>query len=211
MRPKAILFDVDGTILPFDGVVKHLQEACRHFGVRVPTKREVLKYTIGYKITESIPKLIPETKGFIKEFSEYYRDAYNNDTKSIKPFPYVRRIFKLVKKKKMKIGIVTTKSTKQALVTLKYYKLPYDVVIGHDDVKKRKPNPEPVLKACRLLKVKPEDCMFVGDHPFDMQAAKRAGCLPVAVLVGWGNIKNMKEAGAEYIIKDLRSLIKLLE
>ena len=211
MKPKAMLFDVDGTILPFDGVVKHLQDACRHFNVRVLTKKEIIRYAIGYKITESVPVLIPETKKFIKKFDNYYKTEYNSDVKNIKPFPYVRGVFNWVRKRKIKIGIVTTKTSLQSRITLKYYKLPYDVIIGNDNVKRRKPHPEPVLKACRKLKVKPEDCIFFGDHPFDMQAAKAAGCTAVGVLAGWGNRTNLKEAGADIIIKDLRSLKKLLK
>lgn len=211
MKPKAVFFDVDGTILPFEGVIDKLQDTCRHFKVRVLTKREILKYTIGYTITESIPKLIPETEKFIEKFSEYYKGIYNKDVGSIKPFSYVKKVFKWVRKSKIKIGIVTTKSRGQAEVTLKHYKLPYDVLIGHDDVKNRKPNPEPIFKACKILKLSPKDCIFVGDHPFDMQAAKSAGCLPIGVLTGWGKKKNLKNAGAKYLIKDLRGLKKIIE
>jgi len=211
MKPKAIFFDIDGTILPFDGVIRKLQEACKHFNVRIITKKEILRYTIGYKIEESIPRVIPETKKFINEFADYYRNIYNKDVKSIKPFSYVKEVFKFVKKNKIMIGIVTTKSRIQAEVTLKYYKLPYDTIVGGDDVKKTKPDPEPVLKACGNLKVNPKDCIFVGDHPFDMLAAKSAGCLPVGTLTGWGNRKNLKIAGAKYILKDLRGLKKIIE
>jgi HAD superfamily hydrolase (TIGR01509 family) len=211
MKPKAVLFDVDGTILPFDGIIKHIQKTSRHFKVRVPSKKELLKYTVGYSLKESIPKLIPETRKIIDEFRDYYRKSYNADVASIKPFPYVKRVFDFIKKRKIKIGIVTTKRRIQARVTLNYYKLPYDVIIGFDDVKKRKPDPEPVLKACRLLRVNPEDCIFFGDHPFDMQAAKSAGCTAVGVLTGWGKKSNLKNSGANFIIKDLRDLKKFVE
>jgi len=211
MKPRAIFFDIDGTILPFEGIISHLQDACRHFKVRVVTKKEVMENAIGYTIKESMPKLVPETRKFINEFSDYYRKIYNKDVKSIKPFPYVKKVFIWIKKKKIEIGIVTTKSKIQAEVTLNYYKLPNDVVIGHDDVQKRKPNPEPVLKACKILRVKPKDCIFVGDHPFDMIASKKAGCLPIGVLTGWGNRRNLKAAGAKYLIKDLRDLKKIIE
>jgi pyrophosphatase PpaX len=211
MKPNAIFFDVDGTILPFEGIVRHLQNACRHFKVRIVTKKEIMENAVGYTIKESMPKLVPETKKFINEFSDYYRSIYNKDVKAIKPFPSVKKVFTWIKKRNIKIGIVTTKSRIQAEVTLNYYKLPYNVVIGHDDVKKRKPNPEPVLKACKILGLKPKDCIFVGDHPFDMIASRRAGCLPVGVLTGWGNRKNLKAAGAKYLIKDLRGLKKIIE
>lgn len=211
MKPKAIFFDIDGTILPFEGVICKLQETCRYFNVRVLTKKEILGRTIGYKIEESIPKLIPETKKFIKDFADYYRKIYNKDVRSIKPFPYVKGVFKFVKKNKISIGIITTKSRIQAEVTLKYYKLPYDTLVGGDEVKKRKPDPESILKACKNLKLNPKNCIFVGDHPFDMLAAKFAGCFAIGVLSGWGNRKNLKIAGADYIIKNLNGLKKLIE
>jgi len=69
MKVKAVFFDIDGTILPFDGIIYHSQKTCKHFKVRVLTKKEIIKYTIGYKITESIPRLLPETKKFIKQFA----------------------------------------------------------------------------------------------------------------------------------------------
>ncbi len=211
MKPKGVFFDVDGTILPFDGIIYHLQKTCRYFGVRVLTKREIIKYAIGYTCTESIPKLIPETKKFIKAFAKYYRTSYTKDVKSMKPFPFVKNVFKYVKKRKIKIGVITTKTYKQAIANLDAYKLRSNVVLGSDNVRKRKPAPDPILKACKILKVKPEECIFFGDHPFDMQSAKSANCLAVGVLSGWGNKSNLKKAGADLIIKDLRALKKLIK
>ncbi|MBN2203143.1 MAG: HAD family hydrolase [Candidatus Aenigmarchaeota archaeon] len=211
MRPKAILFDLDGTILPFDGIIKHLQLTSKHFCVRVPTKKELLERAMGYSLKEIIPKIIPETKDIIDEFRKYYKRNYNADVKNIKPFSYARDVMVLVKRKKIKIGIVTTKRNHQSRVTLKYYKLPFDVLVGFDNVKKRKPDPEPIFKACKKLRVLPKDCIFVGDHPFDMQAAKAAGCFALGVTVGFGNKKTLKKAGADLVVKDLRSLKKLLQ
>lgn len=211
MKVKAVFFDIDGTILPFDGIIYHSQKTCKHFKVRVLTKKEIIKYTIGYKITESIPRLLPETKKFIKQFANYYRTSYINDVKSWKPFPYVKNVFRWIKNKKIKIGIITTKTREQAKANLESHQIPYDVIIGSDNVKKRKPSPEPLFKACKILKIEPKDSLFCGDHPFDMQAAKSTGCTAVGVLTGWGKKRNLKKAGADFIIKDLRGLRNLIK
>ena len=212
MKTKAIFFDIDGTLIPLDGVIECLQDTCRHFKTIVPTKRELMKYVIGYKITEIMPSIIPETRAYIEEFTEYFKNLYvKNYKKYSKLFPYVDDVFKFIKNKEIKIGIITTKKRDEAKIILKGYKLVYDVLVSQDDVKNRKPDPEPVLKACYELRLKPGNCIFVGDHPFDMISAKHAGCLAIGVLTGWGKNRNLKNAGADFVIKDLRSLKKLIE
>ncbi len=207
-----MFFDVDGTIIPLSVAIKSFQATCRHFKLKVSNYRELVAVTIGYKLTDIIEKMIPEAKPIEKEFIKYFEDhQIKNFKKYGKILPYVKITFKKIKKRKIKIGIVTTKKSNEARAILKGYKLSYNVLVGNDDVKHIKPSPEPVLKACKKLRLKTKDCIFVGDHPFDMKAAKSAGCLAVGVLTGWGNRKSLKKAGADYIIKDLRSLIKLLE
>lgn len=212
MKPKAIFFDVDGTIIPLDSAALCLQDTCRHFKIRILTKKEIKEKTIGYKLTKAIPPLLPETKDYIKEFIEYFKNLYvKNWKKYSKPFPYVKKIFKEIRKRKIKIGIVTTKRRDEALAVLNGYKIDYDVLVSQDDVKKIKPDPEPVFKACKLLKVKPEEVIFVGDHPFDIMAAEAAGCFSVGVLTGFGTKDSLKEAGTDLVLKDLRGLNKLIK
>jgi pyrophosphatase PpaX len=209
MKPKAIFFDVDGTIIPLDVVVKTFQDCCRHFHVKVITKKRILEVSIGYKLSESAPKLLPDVD--LKEFRKCFeRTQIKNFRKYSKLLPFVKPTLIFIKQREIKIGIITTKVRKEALSILKSYKLPYDIVVAGDEVKKRKPDPESVIKACKILKLKPKDCMFVGDHPFDMQAAKSAGCLPIGTLTGWGNRKNLKRAGAKYLIENLKGLKKII-
>jgi len=212
MKPKAIFFDVDGTIIPLKVVVKTFQETCRHFNIKVLSNKKLLDTIVGYKLEEVIPKIIPEAISIEKEFIRCFEDyQIKNFKKYGKLLPHVKSIFREIKRRKIKIGIVTTKKRSEALAILRGYKLFYDTLVGHDDVKKRKPSPEPTLKACKNLKVKPKDCIFVGDHPFDMLSAKGAGCFAIGVLTGWGTTYKLKRAGADHIIKDLRGLKELIE
>ena len=209
MKPKAIFFDVDGTIITLEVIVKTFQSCCRQLNLRTLTRKEIMENAISYKLSEALSKLLPEA-----DYNDFKKCFAKTQIKNFKKFggilPFVKPTFDFVKKKGIKIGIVTTKIRSEAIAILKGYKLPYDTLIAGDDVKKRKPHPEPVLKACRNLKLKPKDCIFVGDHPFDMMAAKSAGCVAVGTLTGWGNRKNLKNAGADATIKNLSSLKKLI-
>jgi pyrophosphatase PpaX len=210
MKPKAIFFDVDGTIIPLDVVVKTFQSCCRQLGVRVLSKDVIIKYSIGYSLSESVPKLLPEVD--LEKFRKcFLKTQIKNFKKFAKILPFVKSTFNFINKNKIKIGVITTKRRSEALAILKGYSLPYNTLVAGDDVKNKKPHPEAVLKACENLNLNPNDCIFIGDHPFDMLASKSAGCSAVGVLTGWGNRKNLKNAGADYIIKDLRGLKKLIE
>jgi pyrophosphatase PpaX len=212
MRPKAIFFDVDGTIIPLKVAIKTFQETSRHFHIKVITSKKLWNDAIGYKLNETIHKMIPDAIPIEKEFMKYFEEnQIKNFKKYGKLIPHVKSTLEYIHNKGIRIGIVTTKKRSEALAILNGYRIHYNALVAGDDVRNRKPHPEPVLKACENLETKPKYCVSIGDHPFDMMAAKAAGCKAIGILTGWGNEKNLKDAGADYIIKDLRGLRKLIE
>ena len=212
MMPKAIFFDVDGTIISLKVAARTFQEASKHFGIKPLSSRILLKKAVGYSLHETIEKMIKDALPIENEFKKYFEELQiKNFRKYGGLLPFVRSTLDFVHNKGIRIGIVTTKKRNEALAILKGYKLHYNTLVAGDDVRNRKPHPEPVLKACEDLETKPKYCLSIGDHPFDMMAAKSAGCRAVGILTGWGNEKNLKDAGADYIIKDLRGLKKLIE
>jgi pyrophosphatase PpaX len=212
MKPKAIFFDVDGTIIPLEVAIKTFQETCRHFHIKIIASKKLWNDAIGYKLNETITKMIPDAIPIEKEFMKYFEEnQIKNFKKYGKLIPHVKSTLEYIHNKGIRIGIVTTKKRSEALAILNGYRIHYNALVAGDDVRNRKPHPESVLKACEDVETRPRFCIFVGDHPFDMMAAKSAGCYAIGVLTGWGNEKNLKDAGADYIIKDLRGLIKLIK
>ena len=212
MKYKAVLFDVDGTLISVYSVTRCLKDVFKHFGVKMGTIRGMAHRSMGYQIEEVIEKDYPQLKDKMKEFNSYYLKLYvKNYRKYSGLLPYVKTTFNFLNKRKVKIGIVTTKRRKTALAVLKGFKVKYNILVSYDDVRHRKPHAEPVLKACKLLKVKPKDCIFFGDHSFDMMSAKAAGCTAVGVLTGVRNRKELKKSGADFIIKNLKDARRLIE
>ena len=77
MKPKAVFFDVDGTIIPLKVVIKTFQDTCKHFNVRIVTDKEILNYTIGLKLEEAIAKVLPEAIPIKKEFIKFLICIYS--------------------------------------------------------------------------------------------------------------------------------------
>jgi phosphoglycolate phosphatase-like HAD superfamily hydrolase len=60
----------------------------------------------------------------------------------------------------------------------------FTCIVGGDEVSRPKPAPDGIESACRCLDVAPPAAAYVGDAPVDVEAAQRAGCLPI--LATWG-------------------------
>lgn len=82
-----------------------------------------------------------------------------------------------------------------------------EVIIGGDDVKKPKPDPEGLEKAIMCLGLKKEDCLFVGDILVDAKTAKNAQVDFIATLTGTTAKKEFVEYGPLYTIENLGEMI----
>jgi len=98
----------------------------------------------------------------------------------------VEAIAHLKKEPNVKLGLVTSRSKKDAVRKLGSLGLLdyFDAIVTRDDVRSLKPSPEQIRLASEMLRVPVEACALVGDMPTDVHAAKEAGALAVAVSTG---------------------------
>lgn len=209
MKIKAVLFDIDGTLIPLDVGLYTTIKAAKLLGLKPPSKKYMVRETFGYTSAEYFPKLFPGKGKLTKKFIELkYKSYYEKG--AVKPFKDTVKVLTSLKKKGYKIGIVSTNSKRFARFILDKICVPYDTLISLDDVKHRKPSPEPVLKACKKLGIKPEEAVFVGDQAFDMQAGKSAGVLTIGITTGRNKKSELLRAGADNMIDSLTELLSLL-
>jgi pyrophosphatase PpaX len=96
------------------------------------------------------------------------------------------------------LGVVTAK--RRATLELAFEVLPdlrrfFDVTVAAEDTARHKPNPEPLLLALAELGADGDGAAYVGDSPFDLQAAKAAGIGSIAVT--WGRIHSRERLERE--------------
>jgi HAD superfamily hydrolase (TIGR01549 family) len=110
-----------------------------------------------------------------------------------------------------RLGIVTAK--RRSTVDLAFARVPiehlFETVVGGDETAEHKPHPAPLLLALERLGARPGEAAYVGDSPFDMQAAKSAGVF--AVGVSWGRIHAAdKLTAADVVIDRAEELLGLV-
>lgn len=193
---KAVLFDLDGVLVDSEKAWFHvINDTCRHFGFK-PVTKERFEKRFGAPIEDDVKFLFRGRT--IKEVEAFYNADFGKRAKYFKLFPQSRIALKKLKNKKVKLGLISNSTTLIVSAILGNFRLKkyFDVVVAMDDVKRGKPAPDMVIKACRLLKVSTKNTILIGDTKNDMIAGKSAGC----VTVGYGvkgdyRIDNLEEIG----------------
>lgn len=183
MTYRAILFDLDGTLL--DSVPIILDAASRVFAdMALPYDEAVVRRSIGIPLRV---QALHWAGSRADEFRERYREVYRDlQEKRARLFPGTSEMLADLKSHGRLTGVVTSKvtwATQRALDQTGISEF-FDTVITADDVVHHKPRPDPILKGMESLGVGPRDTLYVGDSMFDIQAARAASVDVVAVT--WG-------------------------
>lgn len=210
---KGILFDLDGTLIDsapsilrcFDVVFEKM------FPKVILTEEDRLSF-LGPTLVYTFSQYTDDEEVIEKAIEIYISQSVKeHDNHNIKAFPNAVELLKSLKDSGLKTGVVTSKRNKMARYGLEInHLLDYvDVVIGSDDVKNHKPNPESLLKACQYLNLEPHEVMYVGDHENDILAAKAGNMISVGVTYSL-NVSNLISSKPSYLVDDLIDILKLI-
>jgi N-acetyl-D-muramate 6-phosphate phosphatase len=92
------------------------------------------------------------------------------------------------------------KSTMRFLTQFDLYKY-FDPIVTGLSAPHTKPYPDPILLAAQKMGVRSEECLMIGDTTVDIRAGKAAGAQAVGVLCGFGEEGELKQLGADLILK----------
>ena len=118
---------------------------------------------------------------------------------------------KSLRKKGIKVGIITRNCEEAVRKVFPDIDDFCDIFVSRNSVKKVKPHPDHLTYVMKSLKISGEESVMVGDHVIDIQAGKRAGMESIGVLTGRTKKEEFEKAGADYILKDVTEVSRLIE
>lgn len=193
MKYKAVIFDLDGTLLD---TAPDIMEACNYtlkkFGF-TQLSEEILRTKVTAGMREMLKLSVPEDKWesagietVMRDcFASYYTEHICDRTKA---FDGIAELISLLHQNCIKTAVVTNKYYDMAAKVLSKFEFSknFELILGCDSLTHAKPHPEPIEKACQQLGVKPEESLYVGDHLNDIKAACAAKADSVIALWGYG-------------------------
>lgn len=111
------------------------------------------------------------------------------------------------------LAIVSARDESSTLEFLEKFELNkyFQVIVTSQTCEHTKPFPDPLLHAARMMGVKAENCLMVGDTTVDMKTGRRAGTQTAGVLCGFGTEKELLRTGADVILSSTADLLEILK
>lgn len=213
MKYTTYLFDFDYTLADSSrGIVicfRNVLERHGHTGI----SDEAIKRTIGKTLEDSFSILsgitTPETLAEYKK--EYVKEADTYMTVNTFFFPETVTVLKTLKSQGAQIGIISTKFRFRIreMVDQHFPKDFFDIIIGGEDVKQAKPDPQGIKKALRRLHRRKSETLYIGDSTVDAETAQAAKVDFVGVLNGMTTREELMAYPHRQILDNL-SLLPLI-
>lgn len=115
--------------------------------------------------------------------------------------------FRFLEENKIKIVIVTSSPKVYCEKVISHFKLKVEGIIGFHDTQRRKPNPDPIIKAVHLLRESPSSILSFGDHPNDIIASRDANVYAIACLWGCADKVALRDCNPDFLIETPERII----
>ncbi len=205
-----VIFDLDGTLLnTLEDLKNSTNFALSEFGFPKRSLEEVRSF-VGNGVRKLIERAVPQscdketTEKCLEIFKKNYSENMYNNTA---PYNSILEILKDLRNNGLKIGVVSNKFDSAVKeLCKKYFEDLVDIAIGQAGDVPKKPAPDGVLKAIKLLGA--ENIVYVGDSGVDVQTAKNANIPCIGVTWGFRDKKDLK--GADFIIDNPHDIINII-
>ncbi len=209
-RPRALLFDLDGTLIDsIELIVRSFEHATEtHLGAPLP--REIILPTIGRSLREEYERIAPGLGAALIATHREFTDVHQHALVTI--YPGVLDMLEAVRARGLPTALVTSRSRQSGIPMLERLLLDrvMSALVLEDDTARHKPFPDPLFHAAALLGLPPATCWYIGDSTHDLHAARAAGMRAVGVT--WGpNARDVLAPLADALLDEPADMRLLLD
>lgn len=214
MAYKAVIFDLDGTLLDtLDDLHASVSVALEKNGF-VTRSREEIRAFLGNGVQELIHKSVPEGTDLETEaqvLTDFKAHYAKHSAEKTKPYKDVNLLIRVLSGEGVMRAIVSNKPDSAAQdLAAEYFPGMFNAVVGERAGISRKPAPDTVNAVIERLGLSREDTVYVGDSEVDIETAKNAGIDCVCVSWGFRSEEQLRKSGAERIAPDAEKLAEEL-
>ena len=188
---KAVLFDLDGTLIDTAAdFIRIIQDMCRDKQCDV-VAADLIRTQVSEGARAMVKLVYPELDVEDPVFLAHrqrFLDIYGNDIAvETDLFEGMYPLLETLESQNIPWGIVTNKPRDLSEALLKALNLTERcaVLVCPEDVSKTKPDPEPMYLAAKRIQIQPENCIYVGDHPRDIDAGRHAQMYTILAAYGY--------------------------
>lgn len=215
MRYNTILLDLDGTLMDSgEGIMKSAQYALKKMGVIVEDWHS-LRFFVGPPLEDSFKDFYGFDNNMANLAVIAYRERYfDKGVLEQKPYNGTLNFLKALKEKGLNLCLATSKMQKQSRFALDNFGLaPYiNNVFARDDEGLLHTKADVINDGLKKLGItNRKEVLMVGDRKFDIYGAKECGIDSAGVLYGYGDLKELQEAGATYICNNFDDIINVID
>ncbi|MDD3185713.1 MAG: HAD family hydrolase [Anaerostipes sp.] len=214
MKYKAIIFDMDGTILnTLDDLKDSLNVVLKKNQYPLRSIEEVRSF-VGNGIQKLIERAVPEgisqdaLNRVCMEFKAYYQEHCAIKTK---PYDGIVELLKELREKGYLTAVVSNKADDAVQDLCKeYFPGLFHCALGEKEEIRKKPAPDSVFATLKELKVEAKDAIYIGDSEVDFQTSQNAKLDHIIVRWGFRDEDFLREQGATVFVSQPEEILKLL-
>jgi len=215
MKKKAIIFDLDGTLVDsIKDIAICMNKVLEKLELELHPENDYQDF-VGDGALMLVQNAMPKnsSQASIDEGLELFKKFYENGVhENSKVYNGIYKMLDTIKEKDLKLAVLSNKPHEFTLEFIEYFFKDYPFVEVHGQKKEvpKKPNPMGAINISKALNIEPDEIIFVGDTPTDINTAKNAGIDSIGVSWGYRTVKELENSNADFIAKDTEHLTQIL-